>query len=150
MYNAPMFGPPVFVNRKDLKRAAKEDLRTARPRVWKVTLVYLLLTSGLFLLLDLALSGSVLYGRNLLAALLTSTDPQQLLNVLAVSAAPVAVPVFFLQILLQLYAVVLEFGYCGYTLRRSLTVPMEPGDNYRLRVWLRNGDCAWVSPIFCR
>ena len=119
MYNAPMFGPPVFVNRKDLKRAAKEDLRTARPRVWKVTLVYLLLTSGLFLLLDLALSGSVLYGRDLLAALLTSTDPQQLLNVLAVSAAPVAVPVFFLQILLQLYAAVLEFGYCGYTLRRS-------------------------------
>lgn len=38
----------------------------------------------------------------------------------------------------------------AYTLRRSLTVPMEAGDNYRLRVWLRNGDCAWVSPIFCR
>ena len=37
----------------------------------------------------------------------------------------------------------------GYTLHETLTVPLEAGSNYRLRVWLRNGDCAWVSPIFC-
>ncbi len=60
-YNAPIFSPPVFFNRKDLKRAAKEDMRTAHPRVWKVTLVYLLLTSGLFLLLNLLLGSSALY-----------------------------------------------------------------------------------------
>lgn len=118
MYNAPMFGPPVFVDRKELKRAAKEDLRTTHPRVWKVTLVYLLLTSGLFLLLDLVVGGSVAGIRDTLAALLTYTDPQQLLNALYTPASPVAVPVFFLRILLQLYAVVLSFGYYSYTLRR--------------------------------
>ena len=119
MYNAPIFGPPMPVNRKDLKRAAREDLRTARPRVWKVTLVYLLLTSGLFLLLDLVVGGSVAAIRDVLSALLTYTDPQQLLNVLYAPASPVAVPVFFLQILLRLYAVVMAFGYQLYTLRRS-------------------------------
>lgn len=119
MYNPSTFGPPVFVNRKELKRAAKEDLRTTRPKVWKVTLVYLLLTSGLFLLLNLVLGGSVTSVRNMLAALLTYTDPQQLLAALTTPASPVAVPIFFLQILLQLYAVVLTFGYQSYTLRRS-------------------------------
>ena len=119
MYNMSMSGPPGFVNRKDLKRAARESLRTDRPRVWKVTLVYLLLTSGLFLLLDLVLGGSVATTRDMLAALFTYTDPQQLMAVLTTPASPVAVPVFFLQILLRLYAVVLSFGYYSYTLRRS-------------------------------
>ena len=27
-------------------------------------------------------------------------------------------------------------------------IDMEAGANYRLRVWLKNGDVAWVSPIF--
>ena len=119
MYNMPMSGPPQFVSRKDLKRAARESLRTDRPSVWKVTLVYLLLTSGLFLLLNLVLGGSVASTRDMLAALLTYTDPQQLLAALAAPDSPVAVPVFFLQILLQLYAAVLSFGYYSYTLRRS-------------------------------
>lgn len=119
MYNVPMSGPPQFVSRKDLKRAARESLRTDRPRVWKVTLVYLLLTSGLSLLLNLVVGGSVTATRDMLAALLTYTDPQQLLAVLTAPASPVAVPVFFLQILLQLYAAVLSFGYDSYTLRRS-------------------------------
>ena len=36
----------------------------------------------------------------------------------------------------------------AYTMEFSKTVEMEPGSQYRLRVWLKNGDVAWVSPIF--
>lgn len=128
MYNSTMFGTPVPVNRRELKRAARQDLRTARPRVWKVTLVYLLLTTGLLLLLNLILGNSVTYTRDLLATLLTTDDPQLLMNALSASSSPVAVPVFFLQILLQLYTVVLSFGYYGYTLRRSRGEETSFGD----------------------
>lgn len=38
----------------------------------------------------------------------------------------------------------------AYTLDETLKMNMVQGSNYRLRVWLRNGDTAWVSPIFCR
>lgn len=36
----------------------------------------------------------------------------------------------------------------AYTVEFEKQVFMEPGSNYRLRVWLKNGDAAWVSPIF--
>lgn len=36
----------------------------------------------------------------------------------------------------------------GYKMTFEKEVDMEPGCNYRLRVWLRNGDVAWTSPIF--
>lgn len=36
----------------------------------------------------------------------------------------------------------------GYTMTFEKQVKLEPGSNYRLRVWLRNGDVAWTSPIF--
>lgn len=119
MPNPSVFAPPVSVSRRDLKRAAREDLRAARPSAWKVTLVYLLLTTGLALLLNLILGRSVPYTRDLLVALLTYDDPQQIMAVLSAPSTPVAVPVFFLQILLQLYTVVLSFGYYSYTLRRT-------------------------------
>lgn len=38
----------------------------------------------------------------------------------------------------------------AYTLRLERGVPLEAGCNYRVRVWLKNGDAAWVSPVFCR
>ena len=38
----------------------------------------------------------------------------------------------------------------GYQMKIARKVSLEDGCNYRLRVWLRNGDVAWVSPIFCR
>ncbi len=36
----------------------------------------------------------------------------------------------------------------AYTMEFSKIVDMEPGSQYRLRVWLKNGDVAWVSPVF--
>jgi len=36
----------------------------------------------------------------------------------------------------------------AYTMEFEKKIVMQPGDQYRLRVWLRNGDVAWVSPVF--
>ena len=36
----------------------------------------------------------------------------------------------------------------AYVLNYEKEIDMEAGANYRLRVWLKNGDVAWVSPIF--
>ena len=36
----------------------------------------------------------------------------------------------------------------AYTMEFEKKVTMEPGSQYRLRVWLKNGDTAWVSPVF--
>lgn len=38
----------------------------------------------------------------------------------------------------------------AYTLHRRLPLTLEAGSQYRLRVWLKNGDAAWLSPFFCR
>ena len=38
----------------------------------------------------------------------------------------------------------------AYTMEFEKRVDMEPGCQYRLRVWLKNGDTAWVSPIFAQ
>lgn len=46
---------------------------------------------------------------------------------------------------IRLRQAVPEEAYC---MQYSRKVVMEPGDQYRLRVWLRNGDAAWVSPVF--
>lgn len=36
----------------------------------------------------------------------------------------------------------------AYKMSFEKEVELTPGSNYRLRVWLRNGDTAWTSPIF--
>ena len=38
----------------------------------------------------------------------------------------------------------------AYRLQYRQPLELEPGSQYRLRVWLKNGDAAWVSPFFCR
>lgn len=36
----------------------------------------------------------------------------------------------------------------AYTMDYEKPIVLEKGSSYRLRVWLRNGDAAWVSPVF--
>ncbi|MBQ8082035.1 MAG: hypothetical protein IJ240_09090 [Clostridia bacterium] len=36
----------------------------------------------------------------------------------------------------------------AYTLRHETKIDLEPGDQVRVRVHLKNGDRAWVSPVF--
>lgn len=38
----------------------------------------------------------------------------------------------------------------AYRMEYEKRITMEPGSQYRLRVWLRNGDTAWVSPVFAK
>lgn len=39
---------------------------------------------------------------------------------------------------------------CAYNFHQKCEMTLEEGSQYRLRVWLKNGDTAWTSPIFCR
>jgi len=38
----------------------------------------------------------------------------------------------------------------AYTVQESFPLSLDAGSQYRLRVWLKNGDAAWTSPVFCR
>lgn len=38
----------------------------------------------------------------------------------------------------------------AYRFHQKCEMTLEEGSQYRLRVWLKNGDTAWTSPIFCR
>ena len=88
------------LDRKELKAQAREDLDLARPRGWAVTLVYILMTTGVSLALSLVPLPTSWEGG------LFSTS-------------------IFLSILLALYTAVVNFGYTLWSLwtRRRL----EPG-----------------------
>lgn len=38
----------------------------------------------------------------------------------------------------------------AYSLHKEFPLTLEQGSQYRLRIWLKNGDAAWTSPIFCK
>lgn len=37
----------------------------------------------------------------------------------------------------------------AYTVKIEEIIELEPGSQYRVRVWQKNGDAAWSSPVFC-
>jgi hypothetical protein len=76
------------IDRKELKRQAKEAMGLAQPPFWVVTLVYLLMTSGLSDLMDWLLPASQ-----------------------ADSLEGLASPWIFLSILFLLYSTVVNFGF---------------------------------------
>ena len=78
--------PNMEIDRKELKRRAREAMRLVRPPFWVVTLVYVLMTNGASILLSLVL------------------------NYLIPPAGAEAATVFF-NILLNLYLMVAAFGF---------------------------------------
>lgn len=86
------------IDRKELKRLAREAMKQASPPFWAVTLVYLLLTTGVTLVSDALIP-----------------RPETDLGSLAL----------FATILISLYSVVLDFGYDLWSLWTSRR--MEPG-----------------------
>ena len=90
------------IDRKELKRQAREDMKRANPPFWAVALVYFLMTTGVSMVLD-----RIPFG----------TDP-----VLGLGFAGI-----FVTILFSLYQWVVEFGYrlwCLWTSRH-----LDPGIN---------------------
>lgn len=80
------------IDRSALKRQAREEMRLPRPSFWLVTLVYLLMTTWLSTLLDLAVPAQ--------------GDPSTFGGLFSL----------FLSILLTLYTVVVSFGYTLWSL----------------------------------
>lgn len=113
----------VKADRAMLKRAARDHMRLAEQRPWKVTLVFILLTTGIATLVSTALRnpGSDLLSATL-AAMEAGYDYEDIIDVMGMAqqyGGTRGVLSFFLQILLQLYAAVMSFGYMAYNLRRT-------------------------------
>ena len=85
---------PMEVNRRELKARARERIRASHPAFWKVTLVYLLLTSGVAAVADLA-------------------------GAARIGLPPVHLDTFalFLALLVTLYTMVMGLGYQWWALR---------------------------------
>lgn len=92
------------VNRQELKARARERLRASHPAFWKITLVYLLLTSGVTAVADLA--GAARIGL-----------PPLHLDTFAL----------FLSLLVILYTTVMHLGYQWWALRTYRQQPTGYG-----------------------
>lgn len=108
------------IDRTALKQQAREAMRLPQPSFWKVTLVFLLLSSGVNWLSDL-----------LAAALSTGTGLQT--------------PALFLSILFALYSAIISFGYqlwCLWTYRRQ-----NPGMGALFQGFSIAGRVLWMQII---
>ena len=108
------------IDRTALKQQAREAMRLPRPSFWKVTLVFLLLSSGVNWLSDL-LAASLSAGTGLQA------------------------PALFLSILFALYSAIISFGYqlwCLWTYRRQ-----NPGLGALFQGFSIAGRVLWMQII---
>lgn len=107
------------IDRKGLKENAKELIRTLQPKTWMVALVYLLATSWVSQIHDLA--NPVMVDLNRAIALVeagTSEGIYQAQSIIAgVFGTPGGYITIFLSIVLSLYTMVVNYGYTGYALR---------------------------------
>ena len=85
---------PMELNRRELKARAREQMRNTRPPFWRVTLLYLLLTTGVS-------TAATLSGATAFSFPLTSGDTLPL----------------FLYLLILLYSTVMNFGYQLWALK---------------------------------
>ena len=95
---------PMEVNRRELKARAREQLRASHPAFWRITLVYLLLTSGVAAVADLA-------------------------GAARIGLPPVHLDTFalFLSLLVILYTTVMRLGYQWWALRTCRRQPTGYG-----------------------
>ena len=95
---------PMEVNRRELKARAREQLRASHPAFWRITLVYLLLTSGVAAVADLA-------------------------GAARIGLPPVHLDTFalFLALLVTLYTMVMRLGYQWWALRTCRRQPTGYG-----------------------
>lgn len=107
------------IDRKALKRAAKDNLRQARPNPMWVTLVYLLLTAGISQVVELVISNPMGTMAAIAQAAAEGGDMTRMAEIWMTSGGQGNVVFLFLTILVTLYGMVLSFGYYSYTLRRA-------------------------------
>jgi len=103
------------VTRKEMKQTAKTGMRNARPRPVQVTLVYLLLTTGL----NFALSGILLAlngGDDYSHMMQNGRDFSMAMHVMGTAGTTAFI---FAYVFIGLFSAVVTFGYTGYALRIS-------------------------------
>lgn len=104
----------MYFDRVSAKRETRELLRTARPSPLLVTLVYLLLTSGLIQVIGYFVAYPA---KQVLQYIGSGYDPLEVYAyVFGGGAAALGI---FVSLLLTFYGSVMRFGYAGYTLRLS-------------------------------
>ncbi len=102
------------LNRKEMKLAAKAAMGETKPRYWRVTLVYVLLTTVLVSVVNLFTDNPLADYTELVAQ---GYDPTAAMAY-AFSGSSVMISIF-LSILLILYSAVMGFGYSVWSLRIS-------------------------------
>ena len=108
------------IDRKELKRRAREAMGLTRPRFWVVALVYFLMTTGLSYL------------------------PNQLLPFLAHGESAITVSLFC-SILMSLYLVIVQFSYTLWALWTSRR--MDPGLGTLLQGFSVAGRVIWMEAL---
>ena len=101
------------IHRRGLKREARLSMHRARPNACLMTLVYLLLTSGLSLLVGLVTADPLV---EFLSFLLTGLDPDR---AFMLTVSRVGTVGLFLNILMLIYNVVMDFSYSQWCLGTS-------------------------------
>lgn len=107
------------INRKELKRAARESMRGIRPNVMKVSLVYLLLSTGVSLLINFVVANPAEEIYRAFFAALNGAGYEQIITIMDSVGSEWTVGITFLNALLFFYGIALSFGYTVYTLRRT-------------------------------
>lgn len=111
------------LDRRALKRAARDSIRTATPSARMVTLVYILLTSGLTTVVNLFLQDPSV---EMLALLEQGIDPTYVLEYMFSGEGLTLF--FFVSVLLSLYSCVMQVGYIGYAMGVARGRPAGYGD----------------------
>jgi len=117
------------IDRAMIKGLAREDMRTARPRVLLVSLVFVLLTSGIQEVISLVFPTGIDISKEELMTLMTryADAPDQVLRYLA-GRVQFPLAAIFLGILVALFITVVNFGYMRYCLNVSRGMEAGYGD----------------------
>lgn len=104
----------MVFNRVNAKNEAKRIIRTADPAPMKVTMIYILLTSGVGLLVDYFLSDPF---SDSISYIAQGYDPVEVYTY--VFSGPLSTVAIFISLLMAFYNMVMAFGYKSYTLHLS-------------------------------
>ena len=111
------------LDRKTLKRRARDCIRTAVPAAWLVTLVYILLTDGVSTVISLFLPNPLAQAAQLISQ---GADPIHVMEYI-LSGGRLSLFVF-VTILITLYICVMQVGYLIYGLNLIRSRPAGYGD----------------------
>lgn len=112
----------MFIDRRGLKWSARDAMRAARPNAMLMTLVYLLLTAGL------SIAVSLLAADPLARVLQLYQQGLTLDRAIPLAVAGVGSVGLFLNILMAVYGVVMDFGYSRWCLNTARGEQGELGD----------------------